>query len=127
MPIMGKRTAGQVLADNVKRLKNGHHQLKSASRVASRSGKVQKTINNVENARFDPKLSTIEAIAKAFGVDPWVLIYPALDENFLLISRAYSQANASGRDLIILAARGASPLEQKSDQDDRLTNPRPSQ
>lgn len=47
--------------------------------------KSAKTLWNLrENLELDPRLSTIEAVAREFGLEPWRLLLPGLTEEALL-------------------------------------------
>lgn len=98
-----KKRAAIVLAENLRRLMDGDLNLSTGPKLAKASGVSQKTINNIEKARCDTRLSSMEKLAKVFRVEPYVFLTPS-DENLLPIVRAYSQTDGRGRELLHSAA-----------------------
>jgi transcriptional regulator with XRE-family HTH domain len=101
---MGKKSAIAVLAANVKLWMAEKFGRSSSPKLAAKSGVGQRTINNVEKARHDPKLSTIEAIARAFGIEPYQLLCPASEKEFLQVLAAWQHADQPGKELLLVAA-----------------------
>lgn len=87
--------------------------LSTGPKVAKASGVSRKSINNIAEGRHDPRLSSIEAIAKAFRLEPYQIIAPSLDENLLVIFRSYMDSDDSGRDLITAAAETADKARER--------------
>lgn len=102
-----KKTAGEVLAANLKLLMSKDQNLSSGPKVAKASGVARKSINNMAENRHDPLLSSIEAIALAFGLEAYQLLAPGIDNNLLVIFRAYNETGESGKDLLTQAAEVA--------------------
>lgn len=100
---MGKKRAAELLAENLKRLMEADADLSNGPKLAKASGVSQKTINNIERARKDPRLSSIEKIARAYGTEAYLFLTPG-DENLLQIVLAYTQTDARGRELLQSAA-----------------------
>jgi transcriptional regulator with XRE-family HTH domain len=101
---MGKKVALSLLATNLRALMKADADLSSSPKLAARSGVGQHTVNNLEKARHDPKLSTIEAIARAFGLEVYQLLVPSDDTAFLQVIRAWQQASPEDRELVLAAA-----------------------
>jgi len=102
-----KKSAGELLAENLKALMEADTNLSSGPKVAKASGVTRKSINNIGDNRHDPRLSSIEAIAEAFDLEPYQLLMPGLNSDLLLLYRAYNDANESGRELLTQAAEVA--------------------
>lgn len=101
---MGKKSVIAVLAENLKALMSSTPDLSSSPKLARKAGVSARTVNNAENARHDPKLSSVEAIARAFGLDTHQLLTPAVDKSFLTLSSAWNEADELGRELMLNAA-----------------------
>jgi transcriptional regulator with XRE-family HTH domain len=101
---MGKKQALTVLAQNLRALMTGDSTLSSSPKLAAKSGVGQHTVNNLEKARHDPKLSTIEAIAHAFGLEVYQMLVPSDDRELLQVIRAWQQATPADRELVLAAA-----------------------
>jgi DNA-binding XRE family transcriptional regulator len=101
---MGKEKSLAVLAANLKALMERRPDLSSGAKLAKRSGIAQKTINNIENGRHDPKLSTVEALARAFNLRSHQLLCPTEEASFLVVAQAYAQTDDAGKHLLRLAA-----------------------
>jgi transcriptional regulator with XRE-family HTH domain len=84
LPDMKKRTAGEVLADNLKRIMATDQEFDSDRKLAKASGVSHKTINNILNGRHDVQISNVEKIAKALQIDTYQLMCPHIDAAFLL-------------------------------------------
>jgi transcriptional regulator with XRE-family HTH domain len=102
-----KLSAGEVLAANLNTLMEADANLSSGPKVAKASGVTRKSINNLSENRHDPRLSSIESIAQAFGLEAYQLLAPGIDNNLLVIFRAYNETGDSGRDLLTQAAEVA--------------------
>lgn len=53
--------------------------LKSELALAKRSGVAQSTINRLLKRQVGASVDTVDALADAFGVHPWLLIHPNPD------------------------------------------------
>lgn len=69
---MEKPTPRQVLAANLKELLKIHKT--SAPKVAAKAGIDPKSMNNMLNARVEPRRENVDAVAKVFGYTGWQLI-----------------------------------------------------
>jgi transcriptional regulator with XRE-family HTH domain len=67
------------LGDIVRKLRSDKTRNWTAKDLAKRAGVNKGTISNLEQGNLDPRLSTLESIAKAFDMDLWVLIRQASD------------------------------------------------
>lgn len=101
---MGRKSAVQVLAAHLNALMDADPASSSTLKLAARSGVKQRTINNAQKARHDPKLSTIEGLARAFRLEPYQLLCPTDDEKFLVLCRAWNEADPQGKELLMGAA-----------------------
>jgi transcriptional regulator with XRE-family HTH domain len=61
-----------VLASNLKALIEANKT--TAPRVAEKAGIDRKSVNNMLNARFNPDLDNLEAVASVFGLTSWQLL-----------------------------------------------------
>ena len=94
----GKKTARDVLAENLSALMAAREDVNSGPKLAAKSGASQKTISNILKKRHDPKLSTVEQIARVFGLEAHQLLcVNAPEDNFLLVCRAYNETDERGR------------------------------
>lgn len=85
-----KRKARDVLAENVRRLRD-------KAGAPESLGVAPKTVNNIERARHNVQLDTLDSLAKKFHLEPYQLLIPAEDEKFLDVIRAWAQLDARGR------------------------------
>lgn len=73
-----RTTARQLVAKNLARLMAGSPSLNTQEKVGSKAGIKQRTVGyllNPESADMkSPKLDTVEKVAQAFGLEPWVLL-----------------------------------------------------
>ena len=98
----------KALADNVRRLMDAHKL--TQSQLASRAGVSQKSISDLlnygGNVSKEPRLGTIERIAKGFGIPVWQLQIPDLPVELLRnhsvgkVLENYRDAGPSGRENI---------------------------
>jgi transcriptional regulator with XRE-family HTH domain len=80
------KSVNDVLAENIARYMEANPELGTQARLAARSGVDQKTISNYLNPQRrlataagrpgSAKLSEVEKIAAAFGLEAWELIKP---------------------------------------------------
>lgn len=108
-----KLQAAEALAENLSALMSADANLSTGPRVAKASGVSRKSINNISENRHDPKLSSVEAIAKAFGLEAYQLLVPGLDHELLAIFRAYSETDESGKYLLKAAAETVSKARER--------------
>lgn len=123
LPGMGRqKSIGDVLAENYDRLRN-----KSKEAGVWREPKVSpKTANNVRKSRHNTKLETVVELAKACGVEPYQLLMPAEDENFLVIFLAWAQSDASARDnLVVIADAMLRKSRQNATRSEPIPTPAP--
>lgn len=93
-----------------------HKDLSSGPKVAKASGVSQKTINNMEHGRHNTKLTSIEKVARAFGIEAFQLLCGAADKDFLLLCRAYNVTDQRGRETL---ADNADILLRRAGRDGR--------
>lgn len=95
---MGKdRKPEDVLAENYVGLRNKA----KASGVWKGPGVSPKTANNVEHSRHNTKLSTVITLAKACGVEPFQMLVPNDEADFLVIMQAWAQSDGAGKDALL--------------------------
>ena len=98
----------KALADNVRRLMDAHkltqHQLATRAGVSQKS--ISDLLNYGGNVRKEPRLGTIEKIAKGFEIPPWQLQIPDLPVELLRneavgkVLEHYRDAGPTGREHI---------------------------
>jgi DNA-binding XRE family transcriptional regulator len=118
LPGMGKingkkRPAVVCLAENLKTLMSADANLSSGPKVAKAAGISRKSINNIIEKRHDPRLSSVDEIARAFRLEAYQILTPGLDENLLVIFRSYMETDDSGRNLITAAAEAATRAHER--------------
>lgn len=92
---MGRRKpAEKILAENYIRLRDK----KKAEGTLKALGVSLKTANNVENARHNTKLTTVEKLAESLGIDTYQMLIPVEEENFLSVILAWAESDKRGRD-----------------------------
>lgn len=102
----------QRLAKNIRALM--HMQGLGTGLIADRAKVDPKTVNNMVNARFDPRLSQVEKIANVFGLTAWQLLAADLEGKApdsaaaLRLLEHYSNAQDDGRKAIMQVAEIAS-------------------
>jgi DNA-binding phage protein len=110
----GKKKAAMVyLAENLKTLMSADANLSSGPRVAKAAGISRKSINNIIEQRHDPRLSSVDEIAKAFRLEAYQILTPELDKNLIAIFRAYRETDVSGQELIAAAAEIATGARER--------------
>lgn len=98
----------QRIAKNLKHLLAEADQ--SPVEVADAAKVDRKTINNLVNARFDPRMTQVEKVAKAFGIHAWQLLATDLasteldSKDVLRLLDLYARASPEGRAAIIQVA-----------------------
>ena len=86
-----------ILAANVRALMQANPSLKTQGAVADATRRAglaidQKTVGRVLKASHAVQLDTVQALAAAFGVEPYQLLIPGLDPKNPQILRALSKA-----------------------------------
>jgi transcriptional regulator with XRE-family HTH domain len=120
---MTKRDAGTVLASNLRRLMDHKPDLESGPKLERRSHVAQKTISNVLAGRHDTQLSTIEKLAKSFGLEAYHLLIPIEDEDVLRLVSAYNTSGENGRRVLMLAVRAAEGDERDARRVEPIRSP----
>jgi len=73
-----KTTARQIVAKNLRRLMEGSTTLNTQDKVGKKAGVKQRTVGYLLDPETtdmkSPKLETVEKVARAFGLEPWVLL-----------------------------------------------------
>lgn len=73
-----RRSARWIVANNVRRLMEGSATLNTQAKVAVRAGIKQRTVGYLLDPETtdmaSPKLDTVEKVARAFELEPWVLL-----------------------------------------------------
>lgn len=106
-----------VLADNLRRLMeaSGDSQVK----VAKRGGLSQRNVGNVvtygTTHSTSPTVRTVDGLAKAFGLSPWMLFVPDLPLDLLETSRLDTLIS----NYIACADAGRSNIERTADSEVR--------
>jgi transcriptional regulator with XRE-family HTH domain len=75
---MGKN-AMKILADNLNRLIGPGKKFASNEAAAAASGVGRSTIDRARRAEVSLKIDNVAELARAFGVEPWELLYPNLN------------------------------------------------
>lgn len=70
---------GQVLSANLGRLMDDATPPITQVAVSKVSGLPQRTISRIKRGEVTPRLNSIDALAKAFGLLPWQLLVPDLE------------------------------------------------
>lgn len=73
-----KNSARVIVARNLARLMEGSATLNTQEKVGKKAGVKQRTVGYLLNPNStdmkSPKLDTVEKVARAFGLEPWVLL-----------------------------------------------------
>lgn len=110
-----KKSVRDILADNLAHLMSTRPDLSSGPKLAKASGISQKTINNIVERRHDPKLESIEKIAKVFGMEAFQLLCPLSEQTaFLAVCHAYNATDDRGREILSAAAEALLPRDVKA-------------
>lgn len=80
------KSSRQVLAENVKALRDRRGDLGGLRSWAKRFGVGEATLHRILHADAAIKLDSIEAVAKGFGVPAWMLLVPDLDPDNLPVA-----------------------------------------
>ncbi len=74
-----KKTLRDVVANNIARIMDDPAAPLTQEAVGRRSGIPQRTVGRLKNGSSAASLTTLEAIAKGLGVEPWQLLIPDFD------------------------------------------------
>ena len=86
----------------------------SAPQVAEMAKVDRKTVNNLVNSRFDPRMTLVEKVANVFGLTTWQLLAHDFEANrpdskqVLALLEHYATAKEDGRRAILQVAEIAS-------------------
>lgn len=72
-------TSRQALATNLQRLMERTPDLDSGPKLAKRAKVAQATVSRVLNQKVGASVDVVDALARAFGVNPWMLMHPNMD------------------------------------------------
>lgn len=92
-----KGQAAEILAVNLGNLMRAKG-IRSEPHLEKLSKVSQKTINNIVHRRHDPRLSTLESLARALGVELHQMLCPISDEKFLALCQAWAQSDERGKE-----------------------------
>ena len=100
-----KRNMLDVLADNLLAHMGlpGNEAISTGPKLAGVAKVDRKTLNNILNRRVYPQLDSVEKLAKALKVDPYLLLCPAEDQQFATVCKAYS-VSEEGREYLVFSA-----------------------
>jgi transcriptional regulator with XRE-family HTH domain len=107
MPIH-KKNLRVVVAENLVRLQRTRPDLSSSHKLAKASGVAQRTISNALLGKHDLRISTLEAVAKTFGIDPYQLLLTEHDANLHRLLAAYTETDDRGREMLVTVAEAGS-------------------
>lgn len=114
---MGRDTVELILAKNLAALMRANPELHTQQAVAAatkRAGQAidQKTVSRILKAEVSVQIDTVQAIALAFGVEPYQLLIPGLDARNPQVLRALSPEEENLYRALELARRGPPPGTQ---------------
>lgn len=66
------------LARNIEALMDARLELDSQTKIAEKAGVSQSTVGRAYRGEAGTRLETVEALASAFDLDPWQLLWPSL-------------------------------------------------
>lgn len=81
----------------------------SAPEVAKQARTDRKTFNNQLNARYDPRPEPVDAVARVFGLQGWMLLSPSFNpylaqSNINRLLELFAEADQDGKESIIRVA-----------------------
>lgn len=85
------RSPKTVLSDNLKRNMDRKPGKLSQAEIGRRGGLPQRTVGRIKNGEVEATLGNLQALAKAFGLQPWQLLVPDLDVSNPPMLRAMSE------------------------------------
>jgi transcriptional regulator with XRE-family HTH domain len=103
-----KKNLKSVVAENLAALQKTRPDLSSSHKLAKASGVAQRTISNALLGKHDLRISTLEAIAKTFGVDPYQLLLAQYDHNLYRLLAAWGDTDDRGREMLTTVAEAGS-------------------
>lgn len=108
---MGRRlSALETLSGNLDRLVGRGPEQQGSSSIAPAAGVDSKTITNWREGRYGPKgptLTSVEKVARHFGMEVWQILLPGQDQEAAKLVRAYATASPEWRETIAGVARAA--------------------
>ena len=105
---MADKAIKETLWANVRALMVSRYGSENITRL-SREAKIgPATVQRIKDAETSVGVDVIEKIARTFGVEPWHLIAPGMnDDKFLDILRVWQETDGRGRRMLLTAADGA--------------------
>lgn len=71
--------AARLLAQNIDRLMASDPDLSSNPKLSLKTKLTTSTLSRIRNAKVEATVGSVEAIAKAFGIEPWELLVPGFN------------------------------------------------
>lgn len=105
LEVLSKTTTQLVLAANLKRLMADHPDLGTQAALSKRCRIAQSTVARILSANQAAQIDSLEALAKAFRLEPWQLLVPDLDPRQPPLLRALNQHERELYERIALAAQ----------------------
>ncbi len=106
-----------VLWANVRALMINRYGEENLNRLAREAKLGPGTASRIKEARTSVGLNVIDKIARTFGVEPWQLIAPGMDdEKFLDVLKAWQDTDGRGRRMLLSAAAGAAEHEDQGER-----------
>ena len=107
---MATKPLPEILTANLKRLMDEANPRKTQAQVATAGGMQQRTVGRIKNGDMVPTLIQLQALAKAFRLQPWQLLVPDLDPKSppVLIM---DQRQAEAIERLVRAAQGLVPAK----------------
>jgi hypothetical protein len=101
----------QRLANNLRELLK--EEPRSGNSIAELARVDGKTFNNLLHARFDPRLTVVEKVARGFGMEAWQILAANIGEmpanrEFLRLLELYLASDQAGREAILSVAAAVS-------------------
>jgi transcriptional regulator with XRE-family HTH domain len=108
MPPSKQKSLKAVVAENLSALQRTRPDLSSSHKLAKASGIAQRTISNALLGKHDLRISTLEALAKTFDVDPYQLLLSQYDHNLYRLLAAWGNTDDRGREMLTTVAEAGS-------------------
>lgn len=101
-----RRTALEILAENIEAhmAQPGNEAISTGPLLAAKAKLDRKTVYNLLEKRHYPRLDQIEKLARALRIEPYLLMCPAVDQQFATICQAYSVAPGD-REYLVFSAK----------------------
>lgn len=71
-------TAAEILARNLKALKDASLNLKGPQSIQAAGGPKKSSVNRIENKEQSPTIDMVSQLARVFGLQPWQILVPTL-------------------------------------------------